>query len=90
MTGVGVTAGPGGRVAVAALPSASVWRPCGQKGRRSHRTGPLGFFPGPGAGDQGAKLEVARRAGVVTFEADDLEPALRVGWSVLVMGRCRS
>jgi hypothetical protein len=33
---------------------------------------------------------VARRAGMVTFEADELEPALRVGWSVLVMGRCRS
>ncbi|MFC4907026.1 pyridoxamine 5'-phosphate oxidase family protein [Actinomadura gamaensis] len=34
----------------------------------------------------GGKLEATRTAGELTFEADDAEPALRTGWSVLIHG----
>jgi nitroimidazol reductase NimA-like FMN-containing flavoprotein (pyridoxamine 5'-phosphate oxidase superfamily) len=35
----------------------------------------------------GAKLDAVRGGRPLTFEADDLEPALRTAWSVLVTGR---
>ncbi|TYB41900.1 pyridoxamine 5'-phosphate oxidase family protein [Actinomadura chibensis] len=35
----------------------------------------------------GAKLDAVRAGRPLTFEADDLEPALRTAWSVLVTGR---
>jgi uncharacterized protein len=35
----------------------------------------------------GAKLAAARAGQSFSFEGDDLEPALRTGWSVLVTGR---
>ena len=34
----------------------------------------------------GGKLDAVRSARTISFEADDLEPALRSGWSVLVVG----
>jgi nitroimidazol reductase NimA-like FMN-containing flavoprotein (pyridoxamine 5'-phosphate oxidase superfamily) len=34
----------------------------------------------------GAKLDAVRSGRIISFEADDLEPALHVGWSVLVTG----
>jgi nitroimidazol reductase NimA-like FMN-containing flavoprotein (pyridoxamine 5'-phosphate oxidase superfamily) len=34
----------------------------------------------------GAKLDAVRAGRVISFEADDLEPALEVGWSVLLIG----
>lgn len=34
----------------------------------------------------GAKLDAARRGDVVAFEADEVDAAGRVGWSVLVVG----
>jgi nitroimidazol reductase NimA-like FMN-containing flavoprotein (pyridoxamine 5'-phosphate oxidase superfamily) len=34
----------------------------------------------------GAKLEAAARNYVVAFQADDLEPDLRLGWTVTVVG----
>ena len=34
----------------------------------------------------GAKLEAATRNYVVAFQADDLEPDLRLGWTVTVVG----
>lgn len=36
-----------------------------------------------------SKLAVAARNAVVAFEADELDPALRAGWSVTVVGRAR-
>jgi uncharacterized protein len=36
---------------------------------------------------EGAKLAAARAGQRFSFEADDVEPALRTGWSVLVTGR---
>ncbi len=36
--------------------------------------------------DLGSRLATKTRGAVVAFEADDLEPALRVGWSVSVHG----
>jgi nitroimidazol reductase NimA-like FMN-containing flavoprotein (pyridoxamine 5'-phosphate oxidase superfamily) len=33
---------------------------------------------------EGEKLDAVRRGCTFSFEADDVEPALRVGWSVLV------
>jgi uncharacterized protein len=38
--------------------------------------------------DPGGKLAAAIRRAVVAFEADDLDPVLRSGWSVTVVGRC--
>ena len=38
--------------------------------------------------DAGGKLAAATRRAVVAFQADDLDPALRSGWSVTVVGRC--
>ena len=38
--------------------------------------------------DAGGKLAAATRRAVVAFEADDLDPVLRSGWSVTVIGRC--
>ena len=38
--------------------------------------------------DAGGKLAAATRLAVVAFEADDLDPVLRSGWSVTVIGRC--
>ncbi|QKW37022.1 pyridoxamine 5'-phosphate oxidase family protein [Actinomadura sp. NAK00032] len=35
----------------------------------------------------GAKLDAVRGGRPLTFQADDLEPALRTAWSVLVVGR---
>ena len=35
---------------------------------------------------EGEKLDAVRRGLPLAFEADDAEPALRVGWSVLVRG----
>ena len=35
---------------------------------------------------EGEKLEAVRRGRSFSFEADEVEPALRVGWSVLVSG----
>lgn len=35
----------------------------------------------------GAKLDAIRSRRPLTFEADDLEPALRTAWSVLITGR---
>jgi hypothetical protein len=37
----------------------------------------------------GAMLDAVRSGRTVTFEADELEPALRAGWSVLVVGTAR-
>ena len=36
---------------------------------------------------EGDKLDAVRRRRAFSFETDDVEPALRVGWSVLVSGR---
>src|SRR5262245_48239992 len=36
--------------------------------------------------DEGDKLDAIREGRPMSFEADDLEPALRSGWSVLVSG----
>lgn len=38
--------------------------------------------------DSGGKLAAAIRHAVVAFQADDLDPVLRSGWSVTVVGRC--
>ena len=38
--------------------------------------------------DAGGKLAAATRRAVVAFQADDLDPVLRSGWSVTVVGRC--
>jgi uncharacterized protein len=38
--------------------------------------------------DAGSKLAAATRRAVVAFQADDLDPLLRSGWSVTVVGRC--
>jgi uncharacterized protein len=38
--------------------------------------------------DVGGKLAAASRGAVVAFQADDLDLALRSGWSVTVAGRC--
>jgi len=38
--------------------------------------------------DGGGKLAAAIRRAVVAFQADDLDPVLRSGWSVTVVGRC--
>jgi uncharacterized protein len=38
--------------------------------------------------DAGGKLAAAIRRTVVAFQTDDLDPALRSGWSVTVVGRC--
>ncbi|MFB9836907.1 pyridoxamine 5'-phosphate oxidase family protein [Actinoallomurus acaciae] len=35
----------------------------------------------------GGKLDAVRSGRMISFEADDLEPALRSGWSVLAVGR---
>ncbi|MFI7057579.1 pyridoxamine 5'-phosphate oxidase family protein [Streptosporangium canum] len=35
---------------------------------------------------RGGKLDAVHRGGPLSFEADDIEPALRVGWSVLLVG----
>ena len=35
---------------------------------------------------EGAKLAAARRGTVVAFEVDHFDPALRIGWSVVVTG----
>jgi nitroimidazol reductase NimA-like FMN-containing flavoprotein (pyridoxamine 5'-phosphate oxidase superfamily) len=35
---------------------------------------------------EGSKVEAVRQGRPLSFEADDVEPALRVGWSVLVTG----
>lgn len=37
----------------------------------------------------GGKLAAAIRQTVVAFEADDLDPAARSGWSVTVVGHCQ-
>ncbi|QFG21274.1 pyridoxamine 5'-phosphate oxidase family protein [Actinomadura sp. WMMB 499] len=37
---------------------------------------------------EGGKLEAVRAGRALTFEADDLEPALETAWSVLVTGAC--
>lgn len=34
----------------------------------------------------GAKLEAVRSGRTISFETDDVEPALHIGWSVLVVG----
>ena len=36
----------------------------------------------------GGKLAAATRRAVVAFQADDLDPVLRSGWSVTVVGAC--
>ena len=36
---------------------------------------------------EGDKLDAVRGGRTLTFEVDDVEPALRTGWSVLVIGR---
>ena len=36
---------------------------------------------------EGDKLDAVRRGHAFSFETDEVEPALRVGWSVLVSGR---
>jgi hypothetical protein len=36
----------------------------------------------------GGKLAAATRRAVVAFQADDLDPVLRSGWSVAVVGAC--
>ncbi|MBS2531734.1 pyridoxamine 5'-phosphate oxidase family protein [Catenulispora sp. NF23] len=36
----------------------------------------------------GSELDTAVRGAVVAFEADDIDPGTRTGWSVLVVGRC--
>jgi len=38
--------------------------------------------------DAGGKLAAATRRAVVAFQADELDPVLRSGWSVTVVGRC--
>jgi uncharacterized protein len=38
--------------------------------------------------DPGGKLAAATLRAVVAFEADDLDPVLRSGWSVTVVGHC--
>ncbi|MEV4175976.1 pyridoxamine 5'-phosphate oxidase family protein [Nonomuraea sp. NPDC049709] len=38
----------------------------------------------------GSKLAAATRRSVVAFEADDLDPALRTGWSVTAVGHARA
>jgi uncharacterized protein len=38
--------------------------------------------------DAGSKLAAASRGAVVAFQADDLDLALRSGWSVTAVGRC--
>ena len=38
--------------------------------------------------DAGIKLAAAIRRTVVAFQADDLDPICRSGWSVTVVGRC--
>jgi hypothetical protein len=38
--------------------------------------------------DAGGKLTAATRHAVVAFQADDLDPVLRSGWSVTVVGAC--
>lgn len=38
--------------------------------------------------DAGGKLVAAVRHAVVAFQADELNPVLRSGWSVTVVGRC--
>ncbi len=35
---------------------------------------------------EGGKLDAVRHGHRLSFEADDVEPALRVGWSVLITG----
>jgi hypothetical protein len=37
----------------------------------------------------GSMLDAVRGGQAVTFEADELEPALRAGWSVLIVGTAR-
>src|SRR5438874_6539251 len=37
----------------------------------------------------GSRLAAAARDAVVAFEADEFDPTLRSGWSVLVVGRAR-
>lgn len=39
--------------------------------------------------DSGGKLAAATRRAVVAFEADDLDPVTRAGWSVSVVGTSR-
>ncbi|MGI5270401.1 pyridoxamine 5'-phosphate oxidase family protein [Nonomuraea sp. CA-218870] len=39
--------------------------------------------------DRGGKLAAIEHGAPLTFEADDVEPALRVGWSVVVSGRAQ-
>jgi len=38
--------------------------------------------------DAGGKLAAATHRAVVAFQADDLDPVRRSGWSVTVVGRC--
>jgi uncharacterized protein len=38
--------------------------------------------------DPGGKLAAATRRAVVAFQADDLDPVRRSGWSVTVVGHC--
>jgi hypothetical protein len=38
--------------------------------------------------DGGGKLTAAIRRAVVAFQADDIDPVRRSGWSVTVVGRC--
>jgi uncharacterized protein len=38
----------------------------------------------------GSKLAAATRHAVVAFEADELDPGLRAGWSVTVVGHARA
>jgi uncharacterized protein len=38
--------------------------------------------------DAGGKLAAATRRAVVAFQADNLDPVRRSGWSVTVVGRC--
>jgi uncharacterized protein len=38
--------------------------------------------------DSGGKLAAATRHAVVAFQADNLDPVRRSGWSVTVVGRC--
>ena len=39
--------------------------------------------------DAGGKLAAATRRAVVAFQADDLDPGTRSGWSVTMVGQCR-
>jgi uncharacterized protein len=40
--------------------------------------------------DAGGKLAAATRRAVVAFQADNLDPVRRSGWSVTVVGRCEA